>query len=62
MKTYNSRIKQLGFFDLGFSLALLAIFSVFSVAATNSSYETPQQLASCYEDHEKIEYSNACRK
>jgi len=61
MKTYNSRIKQSGFFDFGFSLALLAIFGVVSVAATNSSSETPQQLASCSEDYEKIEYSNACR-
>lgn len=61
MNTQNSQSKQRGFFDLGFSLALLAILGVISVAGTNDSPDTPQQLASCNDAYERSEYSKDCR-
>ena len=60
MKTHDSQRKQGGFFDLGFSLVLLAIFSTVAVVTTDINAESPEQIASCVDDHKSIKNSNTC--
>jgi hypothetical protein len=46
MKTTHTPSHQHGFFDLGFSVALLAIFGVATTAiVANEASQSPQQLA-----------------
>ena len=47
MKTLSSYQRQSGFFDLGLSLVLLAIFgSTAAVMTTESAQEPPQEVVS----------------
>jgi len=48
MNSIHRHTYQHGFFDLGLSLALLALFGTVATATvTNQAVETPQQVTAC---------------